>query len=111
MAKAIKKSAPRSPHTKKEAEALKALEQTARRLGLKVSVSAGQLRFAGLKLRGGSCLLRGNQWLILDKNQPFEELVDIYRQALSSRDLSVLSDDVLPTLSPYFLSDVAETAA
>ncbi len=111
MAKAIKKSAPRSPHTKREAEALKALEQTARRLGLKVSVSAGQLRFAGLKLRGGSCLLRGNQWLILDKNQPFEELVDIYRQALSSRDLSGLSDDVLTTLSPYFLSDVAETAA
>ena len=111
MVKAVKRSAPRSPHTKKEAEALKALEQTARRIGLKVSVSAGQLRFAGLKLRGGSCLLRGNQWLILDKNQPFEELVDIYRQALSSRDLRELSADVRATLSPYFLSDAPETAA
>ncbi len=113
MVKAVKRSAPRSPHTKKEAEALKALEQTARRIGLKVSVSAGQLRFAGLKLRGGSCLLRGNQWLILDKNQPFDELMDIYRQAISARELFAagLSDELLAMLSPYFLTDAAGTAA
>lgn len=114
MAKAkAKKTAPRSPHTKKEAQALTALERTARRLGLKVSVSSGQLRFAGLKLRGGSCLLRGNTWLILDKNQPFEELVEIYRQAVSANDLltSGLSDDVWATLAPYFLSDALPAAA
>ncbi|UQZ88132.1 hypothetical protein C4J81_02455 [Deltaproteobacteria bacterium Smac51] len=106
-----KKGAIRSPHTKKQVEVLKALEQAAKRIGLKVS--AGQLRFAGLKLRGGSCLLHGRQWLILDKSQPFEELVDIYRQAISTSDLIScgLPDDVLSTLSPYFLSDIAETAA
>jgi hypothetical protein len=111
-AKSPKKSAPRSPHSKKEAEALKALEQAARRLGLKVSASSGQLRFAGLKLRGGSCLLRGNTWLILDKNQPFEELVDIYRQAISSSDLFAagLPDDVVSTLAPYFLSEAPPAA-
>ncbi len=100
MAKSPKKSAP-------------ALEKLARRNGLKLSVSTGQLRFAGLKLRGGSCFLRGNQWLILDKNQPFDELMDIYRQAISARELFAagLSDELLAMLSPYFLTDAAGTAA
>lgn len=113
VAKKIKKSAPRSPHTKKEAEALKALELLARRIGLKVSLSNGQLRFAGLRLKGGSCLLRGNKWLILDTNQPFDELIDIYRQAISTQDIfsAGLADDVLATLAPYFPLNLAESAA
>lgn len=78
----------KSPHTKKQLEILKALEGAARRQGLKVSASAGQLRFAGLKLRGGSCLLRGRQWLILDKSQPFDDLVELYRQVLSADELA-----------------------
>ncbi|MDL2226907.1 hypothetical protein LJB86_04555, partial [Deltaproteobacteria bacterium OttesenSCG-928-M10] len=68
-----KKPANRSPHSKKQQEILKTLENAARRTGLKVS--AGQLRFAGLRLKGGSCFLRGHQWLVLDKSQPFEDLV------------------------------------
>lgn len=97
----IKKTAVRSPHSKKQREVLHALEVAARRSGLKVS--AGQLRFAGLKLKSGSCLLRGRQWLILDKNQPFDDLVDIYRQALTTRDLidCGLSDEMLELLAPY----------
>lgn len=80
-----RRPAVKSPHTKKQQEILKALENTARRQGLKVS--SGQLRFAGLKLKGGSCFLRGRQWLILDKSQPFDDLVEIYRQVLSAEEL------------------------
>lgn len=91
----------KSPHTKKQREILEALEAAARRLGLKVS--AGQLRFAGLKLKGGSCRLHGRRWLILDRTQPFDELVDIYRQALTPADLAAsgLSDELVMLVAPY----------
>lgn len=87
MAKNISRKV-KSPYTKKQLEVLKTLEGAAKKTGLKVSV--GQLRFAGLKLRGGSCLLKGRKWLILDKTQPFEDLVDIYRQALPLDDMAEL---------------------
>lgn len=80
-----RRPAVKQPHTRKQLEILKALEGAARRQGLKVS--AGQLRFAGLKLKGGSCLLRGRQWLILDKSQPFDDLVELYRQVLPAGEL------------------------
>lgn len=101
MAKSKIKTAPKSPHSKKQRDVLHALETAARRVGLKVS--AGQLRFAGLKIRSGSCLLHGNKWLILDKNQPFEELLDIYRQVLSTQELIKcgLPDDTVALLSPF----------
>lgn len=87
---------------------MKTLETAARRLGLKVS--SGQLRFAGLKLRGGSCLLRGRQWLILDRSQSFDDLVDIYRQALSLNELERcgLEPEVMEIIAPY-LPREAET--
>ncbi|MDR1920740.1 MAG: hypothetical protein LBS31_03235 [Candidatus Adiutrix sp.] len=99
-----KKTAARSPHTARQREILKALEMAAKKTGLKVS--AGQLRFAGLKLRGGICLLRGRKWLILDRAQPFDDLIDIYRQALSAHDLAGcgLPEKSLAALSPYFMS-------
>ena len=107
MAKtSVKKTAVKSPHSKKQREVLQALEAAARRSGLKVS--AGQLRFAGLKLRSGSCLLHGKQWLILDKNQPFDDLVEIYRQVLTTKELSAcgLPEATLALLTPY-LGDTA----
>lgn len=96
-----KKMAFKSPHTKKQREILEALETAARRVGLKVS--AGQLRFAGLKLKGGSCRLHDRRWLILDRAQPFDDLVDIYRQALTPADLAAsgLSDELVMLLTPY----------
>lgn len=102
MAKtSIKKPTVKSPHSKKQREVLHALETAARRTGLKVS--AGQLRFAGLKLKSGSCLLRGKQWLILDKNQPFDDLVDLYRQVLTPTELADcgLPGETLELLAPY----------
>lgn len=44
-------------HNKKQLILLQTLEIVARRAGFKVS--AGQLRYTGFKLKGGSCLLRG----------------------------------------------------
>ena|GEM_PF-3432823 len=75
-----------SPHSKKQRAILQALEAAARRAGLKVST--GRLRYAGLKLKGGSCLLKGSRWLIMDRTQPFDDLLEIFRQALSAEDLA-----------------------
>ncbi|MDL2260287.1 hypothetical protein LJB99_05385 [Deltaproteobacteria bacterium OttesenSCG-928-K17] len=111
MAKNISRRTVKGPHTKKQVEALKALETAAKKSGLKVSVA--QLRFAGLKLRGGSCLLKGRQWLILDKTQPFEDLVDIYRQALPAETLSGLDlpPEVLEIVSSHLGGAAKEQAA
>ncbi len=96
-----RRPAARSPHTRRQQEVLKALEAAARRVGLKVS--AGQLRFAGLKLKGGNCLLRGRQWLVLDTSQSFDDQVDLYRHVLSFDDLVAceLPTEMLDLLRPY----------
>ena len=90
----------RSPHSKKQKVILEVLEDAARRAGL--TVSTGRLRYAGLKLKGGSCLLRGRRWLILDRAQPFEDLLEIFRQVLSPEELAEagLSRDGLSLASP-----------
>ena len=90
----------RSPHSKKQKAILEALETAARRAGLKVST--GRLRYAGLKLKGGSCLLRGRRWLIMDRTQPFDDLLEIFRQALSPEELAEagLSRDGLAFSAP-----------
>jgi hypothetical protein len=81
-----RRPAGRPPHSKKQKVILEALEEAARRAGLKVST--GRLRYAGLKLKGGSCLYRGRRWLIMDRTQPFDELLEIFRQALSPEELA-----------------------
>ncbi|MDR2724540.1 MAG: hypothetical protein LBC90_00425 [Candidatus Adiutrix sp.] len=90
----------RSPHSKKQKVTLEALEAAARRAGFKVST--GRLRYAGLKLKGGSCLLRGRRWIIMDRTQPFDDLLEIFRQALSSEELAEagLSGDAPAVLTP-----------
>ena len=75
-----------APHSKKQRALLEALEEAAQRAGLKVST--GRLRYAGLKLKGGSCLLRGRRWIIMDRAQPFDDLLEIFRQALSPEELA-----------------------
>lgn len=103
-----RKTAVKSPHSKKQQLILKALETAARRLGLKVST--GQLRFSGLKLRGGCCLLRGRQWLIMDRNQPFEDLVEIYRQGLPLHEVEQcgLEPEIMELLRPQLAGSAAE---
>ena len=95
-----RRPAGRSPHSKKQKAILAALEEAARRAGLKVST--GRLRYAGLKLKGGSCLLRGRRWLIMDRTQPFDDLLEIFRQTLSTEELAEagLSRDGLALKAP-----------
>ena len=72
--------------TKKQAHTLKLLEKLAKRVGLRVSY--GKLQYAGLKLKGGQCLFRGEKWLIIDRRHSFDDQVDLFRDALREYDLS-----------------------
>ncbi|MDR1678040.1 MAG: hypothetical protein LBS44_06585 [Deltaproteobacteria bacterium] len=80
---------------KKQALILSELDKLAKKVGLKVSV--GKLIFAGLKLKSGRCLLRQEDWLVVDRFQPFEEQADLYRRALAGFELS---PQYLQALSP-----------
>ena len=71
--------------SKKQKAALSELEKLARRLGLRISY--GRLRFAGLKLKSGQCLFRGEKWLVMDRKQPFEDQLEVFKDALSQFDL------------------------
>ena len=71
--------------TKKQKEALSELDRLARGKGLRVSY--GDLKFGGLKLKGGQCLFRGEKWLVLDRKQPYEDQVDVFRDALDDFEL------------------------
>jgi hypothetical protein len=75
-----------SKRTKKQQETIRQLEKLARQVGLRVSW--GKLRFAGLKLKGGQCLFKGEKWLVLDRAQPYEDQLDSFREALRECDLT-----------------------
>jgi hypothetical protein len=79
---------------KKEKENLAILEKLAKGLGIKVS--SGKLLYAGLRLKGGQCILRDEPWLILDRNQPYEEQLDLYREAFNKLNMDLT--DLPPTL-------------
>lgn len=76
--------------TNRQKEILKELERLSKKVGLRVSY--GKLRFAGLKLKPGQCLLRGEKWIVMDRAQPFEEQVDVYREAL--KEFKIKKQDV-----------------
>ena len=81
--------------TQKQQNTIRELERMARNLGLKISY--GNLRFAGLKLKSGQCLFKGEPWLVMDRKQPFDEQVEVFREALVQFDLS--GQDVPPEIS------------
>jgi hypothetical protein len=85
---------------KKQKVILTELEKLAKKMGLKVST--GKLVYAGLKLRSGQCVLREEQWLVLDRAQPFEDQVELFKRALT--DLGVEKE-----LIPEDLKDVFGT--
>jgi hypothetical protein len=66
--------------TKKQQATLSELEKLSRKLGLRVY--SGKLIFAGLKLKGGQCLLRDDSWVVIDRYQPYEEQVEVFRKGL-----------------------------
>ncbi|MBF0531229.1 MAG: hypothetical protein HQK55_18570 [Deltaproteobacteria bacterium] len=72
--------------TKKQRSTISLLEKLARARGLRISY--GDLRFAGLKLKGGLCEFRGETWVVMDRRQPFDDQVDIFREALNGREFT-----------------------
>src|SRR5713226_7159667 len=62
------------------------LTETARRLGLEVRREK-ILREIGYRTRGGACRLRERDLVIIDRDQPASEQLEVIAEALRSRDL------------------------
>lgn len=77
---------------KKQEQTLRELENLAGRLGLKVSY--GDMKFGGLKLKSGQCLFKGEPWLVLNRNQPFEDKLELFRDAFGR--LGLKSEELSP---------------
>ena len=91
---------------KKKRDTLGELERIAKSLGLKVHTD--KLLFAGLKLKGGRCLLRERRWLVLDRFATYEERLEAFREAF--RDLPLAGFD-FGGLSPDAKAVVSAAAA
>ena len=76
----------RAKVVKKQEETLRELERLARKVGLRVAY--GDMKFAGLKLRSGHCLFKGERWLVLDRKQSFEDKLELFSDALGEFDLT-----------------------
>jgi hypothetical protein len=92
---------------KKQKSILSDLEKFAKSVGLKVST--GKLIYAGLKLKSGQCSLFQEPWLVVDKTQPFEDQIELYRQALA--DLEAPLDDIPEGLKEILSRDLLDRAA
>ncbi|MDR1081325.1 MAG: hypothetical protein LBQ79_10295 [Deltaproteobacteria bacterium] len=91
-------SAARRAAEAKQREQLSLLEKFARGLGLKVS--SGNLLFAGLRLKSGQCVYREEPWLVLDRTQPFEDQLELFRKAFEDLDVPSFTDEVKSLLYP-----------
>jgi hypothetical protein len=65
------------------------LIEVATRCGLKVRREK-ILREVGYRARGGACRLRGTEFIIMDREQPAAEQLDILTQALRNQDTEEL---------------------
>ncbi|MDR2613502.1 MAG: hypothetical protein LBG06_12035 [Deltaproteobacteria bacterium] len=83
---------------RKQQENISLLERFARSRGLKVS--AGKLFYAGLRLKSGQCVYREEPWLVLDRFQPYEEQLDLFRKAFADLRVEGFPDEVREILYP-----------
>jgi len=83
--------------SEKQQRVLKDLGKLAQKVGLRVSY--GDMKFAGLRLKSGQCLFRGERWLVLGSNQDFEEKFELFMDALTYFELS--RDDLSPEVMEY----------
>lgn len=99
---------------KKRKENLSLIERQVKGLGVKVS--GGKLLYAGLRLKGGQCVFREEPWLVIDRNLPYEEQLEQYREALKTlaidpKNLSPAVKDILfPGVFPELATEPANTA-
>ncbi|MDR1036657.1 MAG: hypothetical protein LBT40_08825 [Deltaproteobacteria bacterium] len=82
----------------KQRECLSVLEKFAKGFGLKVS--SGKLFFAGLRLKSGQCVYRDEPWLVLDRAQPFEDQLELFRKAFEGLRVTSFTDEVKSLLYP-----------
>ncbi|MDR1041991.1 MAG: hypothetical protein LBR80_17855 [Deltaproteobacteria bacterium] len=83
---------------KMEQESLSVLEKFARSRGLKVSF--GKLFYGGVRLRSGQCVFKEEPWLVLERSQPYEEQLELFRKAFDDLKIEALTDDVRSLLYP-----------
>jgi len=65
------------------------LKEVARRLGMQVREEV-LLREVGYRVRSGSCRVRGDDVVFLDRNLPTDERVQVLLEALAGRDVETL---------------------
>jgi hypothetical protein len=83
---------------KKQQENLTLLERFSRSRGLKVS--SGKLVYAGLRLKSGRCVYKDEPWLCLDRAQPYEDQLELFRRAFAELKIEGLPDEVKSVLYP-----------
>jgi hypothetical protein len=76
---------PKKGFNKHQALVINELDKLARKSGLKIFT--GKLVYAGLKIQSGNCRLHSDKCLVIDRGQPYEEQLDVYRQALLGVDI------------------------
>ena len=71
---------------KQQQDLLDELERLAARKGLRISY--GDMKFAGLRLRSGQCLFKGEPWVVLSRQDALEDKLALIGEALMRFDLS-----------------------
>jgi len=70
---------PKKISKEQQKQILNELERLAARAGFRVSY--GDMKFAGLRLKSGQCLFKGERWLVLGSKDRFEDKLDLFREA------------------------------
>ncbi|MDR2302913.1 MAG: hypothetical protein LBF38_12880 [Deltaproteobacteria bacterium] len=71
---------PKKGFNKHQVKVITELDKLARKCGVKIFT--GKLVYAGLKIQSGNCRLHSDNCLVIDRGQPYEEQLDLYRQVL-----------------------------
>lgn len=71
---------------KQQQDLLDELEKLAARKGLRISY--GDMKFAGLRLKSGQCLFKGEPWVVLSRQDALEDKLALIGEALMQFDLS-----------------------
>lgn len=96
--------AAKKKNNRKQTEAIHSLEKIAQKIGLRVSY--GDMKFAGLRLKGGHCIFKDEHWLVLNRKDDHDDKVDLFLEAFAHFDLSNLDipADVERLLKPITIT-------
>ncbi|MBW1711007.1 MAG: hypothetical protein JRG97_14765 [Deltaproteobacteria bacterium] len=83
----------------KQKQILNKLEKLAEQVGLRVSY--GDMKFAGLRLKSGQCLFKGERWLVIGSKDRFEDKLDLFREAFQHTNLT--DEELSPELAEIII--------